>query len=239
MRPPRLRRPSPALFLSIAALIAAASGFAIAAVPDKQGRIEACYVPKSGAVKLLVKGTKCPKGQKLIRWSQTGPTGAAGQNGAPGSDGAPGSPGTPGTPGAPGTPGSPAGSLLTGNTENNTMPAGATRWLAPSGPSQIWGVDPNDRNFADMLSPSTTVVARDLAVNLPGPPGASQSYKITFVLNDSDTALTCTINDPQTTCSDSADAVTIPAGSLISLKVETSATAVSRRVRWGWRALTP
>ena len=129
--------------------------------------------------------------------------------------------------------------MLTGNTEDVTIPAGATRWLAPSGPSRIFGLDPNDRNFADMASPSTTIVARDLAVNLPGPPGAGQSYKVTFLLEQADTALTCTVNDPGTTCSDGANAVTLPAGSLISLKVETSAGAVPRRVRWGWRAVTP
>jgi hypothetical protein len=219
MRPTRRFRPSPALVVALIALVAAVGGFAVAAVPDKQGRIEACYVKKTGAVKLLTKGTKCPRGWTLVRWNQTGPAGQ---------------------PGTPGATGSPAGSLVTGNTENNTMPAGVTRWLAPSGPSQIWGIAANERNFADTLSPSTAIVARDLAVNLPGPPGAAgEFYKITLQLNQAGTALTCTINDPDTACADSEHAVTIPAGSLISLQVETSGGVVSRRVRWGWRAVTP
>ena len=82
MRLSRPRKPSPVLALSIVAAAAAAGGLAIAAVPDKQGRIEACYVKKTGAVKLLVKGTKCPRGWKLVRWSQTGPARASGRTGA-------------------------------------------------------------------------------------------------------------------------------------------------------------
>ena len=206
--------PSPALLLSALALVAAAGGFAIAAVPDKQGRIEACYVPKTGAVKLLVKGAKCPKGQKLVRWSQTGP---------------------PGAPGAPGAPGSPAGSLLTGNTENVTMSPGTTAWLAPSGPSQIWG----DMRFAEMLSPNAAIVARDLSVQLGNEPGAGQSYKVTFLADGAGTALTCTVSGSDKACADGTNAVTVPAGSRMAFQVEVSAGATARRVLFGWRAVTP
>ena len=214
MRSLRKFSPSPALVVAAIALVAAAGGFAIAAVPDKQGRIEACYVPKTGAVKLLVKGKKCPRGQKLVRWNQTGPVGPAG---------------------APGAAGSPAGSLLTGNTENITMSAGTTAWLAPSGPSQIWG----DVRFAEMLSPNAAIVARDLSVQLGNEPGAGESYKITFLVDGSSTALTCTVSGLDKTCADGANAVTVPAGSRMALQVEVSGGAVPRRVLFGWRALTP
>jgi hypothetical protein len=123
--------------------------------------------------------------------------------------------------------------MLTGNTANLTAGPGTTHYLHPSGTSEFWGAP----TFANMLSPNTTVVARDLAVSLPGPPGTAELYKITFQVNDADTALTCQIEgDTATACANSTARVTIPAASLISIEVEVSAGAVSRRVRFGWRA---
>src|SRR3954463_16746626 len=98
----RLQKPSPTLFIALLALVAAVGGFAVAAVPDSQGRIAAWYVKKNGKGRLLVKGNKCQKGETLVRWNQTGPPGQ------PGTPGAPGQPGTPGTPGQPGAKGAAA-----------------------------------------------------------------------------------------------------------------------------------
>jgi hypothetical protein len=196
--------------------VAAVGGFAVAAVPDKQGRIAACYGKKNGKVRLLVKGSKCAKGEKLIRWNQSGPPGQPGQPGAKGSAGA---------------------SMLTGNTENIPVPIdGAPRWLAPSGPSQIWGAI----TFAEMPSPSVPVVAQDLAVELGGPPGASQSYTITLQINGVDTALSCPISgDTAMTCSNSTARVAIAPGSRLSFNVVATAGATSRRVLYAWRATEP
>jgi hypothetical protein len=188
----------------------------VAAVPDSKGRIAACYVKKSGKVRLLVKGNKCAKGEKLIRWNQAGP---------------------PGTPGTPGAKGSAAASMLTGNTENVPVPIdGSPRWLAPSGPSQIWGAI----TFAEMPSPSVPVVAQDLAVELGDPPGAGQSYTITLQINGADTALSCPISgDTAKTCSNSTARVSIAPGSRLSFSVVPTAGATSRRVLFAWRATEP
>jgi hypothetical protein len=212
----RLRKPSPALAVALLALAAAVGGFAVAAVPDSKGRIAACYVKKSGKVRLLVKGSQCAKGEKLIRWNQTGP---------------------PGAPGQPGGKGSAAASMLTGNTENVPVPIdGAPRWLAPSGPSQIWGAI----TFAEMPSPNVPVVAQDLAVELGDPPGAGQSYTITLQIDGSDTALSCPISgDAAKTCANSAARVSIAPGSRLSFKVVPTASATSRRVLFAWRATEP
>jgi hypothetical protein len=226
----RMRKPSPALVVSLIALVAAVSGLAVAAVPDSSGRIAACYSKKSGKVRLLVKGSRCPRGQKLIRWNQRGPAGVAGAAGSPGT---PGQPGQPGQPGEPGQPGSSAASLLTVNTKNVPAPAGATRYLHPSGPSDFWGAP----TFANMLSPNTPIVARDLAVQLGDEPSPGESYTITLEVDDADTALTCTVADLAKTCANSAAAVQIPAGSRISFKLVVSAAAVQRRVLLGWRAV--
>jgi hypothetical protein len=212
-------KPSPALIVAVIALVAAVGGFAVAAVPDEQGRITSCYAKKSGKLRVLVRGTACRRSEKRLRWNQAGPAGPAGAAGAAGAVG------------PAGATGSPAASMLTANTLNAAS-ANETRYIHPSGTSDLY----LDVDLADMLSPSTPVVARDLAAELPNPPGAGESYVITFNVNDTDTALTCTIQDPQTTCSNSAAQVNVPAGSTIAFEVQTSTAAVSRRVRLGWRA---
>jgi hypothetical protein len=230
----RLRKPSPALFIALLALVAAVGGLAVAAVPDSQGRIAACYVKKTGKVRLLVKGNKCQKGEALIRWNQTGPRG---QSGATGATGATGQQGQDGQQGQQGTKGAPAASMLTGNTENVPVPIdGAPRWLAPSGPSQIWGAV----TFAEMLSPNVPVVAQDLAVELGGPPGANESYTITLQINGVNTALSCPISgDTAMTCSNSSARVSIAPGSRLSFNVVATVGATSRRVLFAWRATEP
>lgn len=75
------------------ALVMAMGGgaFAVGAVVDRSGKIQACYVKNgrtAGDVRLLVKGTKCRKNEAKISWGQAGPQGSAGQNGAPGAAGA-------------------------------------------------------------------------------------------------------------------------------------------------------
>lgn len=87
-----------------AAMIAAVGGGALAsgAIPDAEDRIPACYVPKTikhkvkgklrvvksaGAIRLLVKGSRCPKGERKLSWAQRGPAGAMGPAGASGPPG--------------------------------------------------------------------------------------------------------------------------------------------------------
>jgi hypothetical protein len=234
----RPRKPSPALVVSLIALVAAVSGLAIAAVPDSRGQIAACYSTKTGQLRLLVKGTKCPRGLRLIRWNQRGPTGAAGVAGAPGAPGTPGAAGgkgEQGEQGIQGVQGSPAGSLLTVNTKNIPATVNMTHFLHPSGPSDYWG----QSTFADMLSPNTPIVAADLAVRLGGEPGAAESYKLTLLVDGADTTLTCTVADLETNCGNSAVTIQIPARSRICFKAEVSTNAVSRRILIGWRARQP
>jgi hypothetical protein len=226
----RLKQPSPMLFIALLALVAAAGGFAVAAVPDSQGRIAACYVKKTGKVRLLVKGNKCQKGETLIRWNQTGPAGQAGAAGAPGA------PGQPGSPGQPGAKGAASASMLTGNTGNFTVPGGALHWLHPSGVSEVWGAP----TFAEMPSPNTPIVARDLAVNLGDPAGAGESYSITLQIDGVDTALTCDVaGDTAKSCGNSTALVSIAPRSNLSFEVDRTAGATNRRVLFAWRATEP
>ncbi|HEX8083683.1 MAG TPA: hypothetical protein VF529_05280 [Solirubrobacteraceae bacterium] len=238
-RPPALSR---GVVLAAVAVAATAAGLAVGAVPDSQGRFVGCYANKGGKLRILVKGNRCRRGETLIRWNQRGVPGADGAAGAPGPAGPPGAPGAPGAPGGPGAPGSPgapgadAGNVLTGNTTNITAPVGETRWLQPSGQSDFWGAP----TFAEMLSPAVAVVAQDLAIELGNPAGAGESYAFTFTVNGVDTALGCTVSgDVDKTCTNTTAHVSVPAQSRIAWKVVVSAGAVSRRVLFGWRAVTP
>jgi hypothetical protein len=201
-----LPTPSPALVIAVVALAAAVGGFAVAAVPDRSGRITVCYAKKGGDLRVLAKGNKCRRAEKRLRFNQTGPAGL---------------------------PGSSASSMLTGNTGNIPGFPGETRWLHPSGVSDWWGAP----TFADMLSPNTPVVAQDLAVRLPNPAGAGESYTITLQLDGADTTLGCAVaGDVELTCGNSDARVAIAPRSMISFKVVMTGGAVARRVLFSWRA---
>jgi hypothetical protein len=80
------RRPSPALIVSLMALVLAMGGFAAAAIPDRTGTIHGCYKKKKGTLR-LVSGSKCKKSEKSISWNQKGANGASGAAGAKGDKG--------------------------------------------------------------------------------------------------------------------------------------------------------
>ena len=92
--------------MSTIAVFAVVGGgaFAIGAVPDRNGSINACYVKKgkrAGDVRLLVKGTKCRRGEAKIAWNQRGLQGLPGTAGAPGAKGDAGAAGATGPAGEP------------------------------------------------------------------------------------------------------------------------------------------
>jgi len=80
------KRPSPALIISLMALVLATGGFAAAAIPDSSGVVHGCYKKKKGTLR-LVSGSKCKKSEKSISWNQKGANGANGAAGAKGDKG--------------------------------------------------------------------------------------------------------------------------------------------------------
>jgi hypothetical protein len=95
------RKPSPATAVAVIAVVAASTGVAVAAIPDRNGTITACYAKKGGSVRIIDVKKKCrSKTEKRISWNQAGKDGAAGTPGAPGQNG---TAGTNGTNGADGT----------------------------------------------------------------------------------------------------------------------------------------
>jgi|SRR5919108_3096166 hypothetical protein len=94
------RRTSPALIVSLMALVLAMGGFAMAAIPDGNGVINGCYKKKKGTLRLVSRSGKCKKSERAISWNQKGAAGAAGQAGARGDKGDKGDTGDTGAAGA-------------------------------------------------------------------------------------------------------------------------------------------
>jgi hypothetical protein len=90
-----------------AALLLAASGTAIAAIPALGGTITACYRTDGGQLRVInaEAGQTCRRGEKTLTWGQAGPKGDKGDPGAPGAVGPQGAVGPAGAPGAPGAAG--------------------------------------------------------------------------------------------------------------------------------------
>jgi hypothetical protein len=75
------------MVVALAALLVAASGFAVAAIPGRNGVIHACYKKRGGALSVVAGGKKCPRGTRALSWNQQGPPGANGPKGANGQAG--------------------------------------------------------------------------------------------------------------------------------------------------------
>jgi hypothetical protein len=85
---------SPAVLISLAALVLASSGFAIAASTSATSpTIKACYKKKKGTLRILRSG-KCKKSETAISWNKQGIQGVAGTPGAQGGTGATGTAGS-------------------------------------------------------------------------------------------------------------------------------------------------
>lgn len=63
---------------------------------------KACANKKTGEMRLVVKGKKCKKGEKKLKWNTKGPAGATGPQGLPGQQGPQGAQGAAGVTGPPG-----------------------------------------------------------------------------------------------------------------------------------------
>jgi hypothetical protein len=72
--------------VAIVALVLAAGGFAVAAIPGKDGSITACFSKRSGALRVVAASKPCRPGERRIVWSQEGPRGPRGVTGPAGSD---------------------------------------------------------------------------------------------------------------------------------------------------------
>ncbi len=72
-----------------------------------------------------------------------------------------------------------------------------------------------------------------LVVALDGTPGAGKSYAVTLRKNGSDTGVTCTVADTNTTCGDLINSSTFAAGDFVSVSIVPSGTPTARYISVG------
>jgi hypothetical protein len=116
----------------VVAIVLAASGFAVAAIPSG-GVIHGCFAKRTGALRVIGSRKHCARGEQALSWNQQGKPGLPGQQGKPGL------PGQQGPQGAPGSDaqfnGAGAGGDLTGAFPSPQIRAGAVTAgkVAPNG----------------------------------------------------------------------------------------------------------
>src|SRR3954471_21443786 len=66
----RVPRPSPAMIVAIAALVLAAGGFAVAAIPSADGTIHGCYKKDGGALRVVKGAGGCKAGERALSWNR-------------------------------------------------------------------------------------------------------------------------------------------------------------------------
>jgi len=81
----RIPRPSPAMVVAVLALVVAAAGGAVAAIPDPDGTIHACL--RSGNLRVIDAAVaECQAGETPLAFNQRGQPGPPGPAGPPGPD---------------------------------------------------------------------------------------------------------------------------------------------------------
>ena len=147
-----------------------------------------------------------------------------------------------GAPGPTGPGGSPAASFITGQVPQSEMPisdGGSIEGLAPSGLSS-----PSGSYDMTMLSPSRTIVLRDLAASLTVAPGQGAGRRLYVgVLQPNafpSPSLSCQIEGTRTTCF-SAGTATIPPGSRLTVLVQNLSgnSPAAANFKFGYRATIP
>src|SRR3954452_18271205 len=66
----RLKRPSPAMVVAIVALVLAAGGFAVAAIPSADGTIHGCYKKDGGALRVVKGAGGCKASERALSWNR-------------------------------------------------------------------------------------------------------------------------------------------------------------------------
>ena len=133
-------RPSPAMAVSVTALVVAVGGAAYANVPSQlvgsgSGQVNGCLALHSRLLYVPVRGSRCHAGDLAISWSKAGPRGADGSDGVTGAEGEGGATGPSGTTGQRGDAGTTG---LTGGTGTTGL-TGATGLTGPTGATGITG----------------------------------------------------------------------------------------------------
>jgi hypothetical protein len=96
----------------------------------------------------------------------------------------------------------------------------------------------NTEATVETLAPASGFAASGLAVKASSAPGTGGSITVSLRANGADTALTCTISDPATTCLNLSSSAAIPGGSPISLQISSSGTILTTNLLVGFEGLS-
>jgi hypothetical protein len=206
--------------IGLLALFIALGGTSYAAIKLPANSVGAKQL-KKGAVtppKVARSTRRIFKGQKGAR----GPMGTRGPTGARGATG------------ASGAPGSPAAGTILGSLNAN----GSLYYANPAEEGEYVTSAPDD-TYAVVASPNTTMVARDLFVRIDPAPGGVESVAVALRVNHADTPFACTVTGAATKCDGGSTTVTVPPGSLLSMKVQRSGAVAADWIYWGFRLTTP
>jgi hypothetical protein len=182
------------------------TGIASGTVNQSKPNIYWACVPQNGSVRIIDPGESCKRGESLIKWNQTGGTGAkgatgsagnAGVTGGTGNDGATGNTGNNGATGNTGSQGPAGNNGATGNTgsqgpagndgaQGNTGPAGSN---GVSGYAYYYNVAAQtvaieadilfDTNGVNSPAPITTHTAGTAAIIV----ASTGTYKVSFIVS--------------------------------------------------------
>ena len=226
---------SPRTLGLLAAVLAAlaTAGVAVATSVNKSSKsktLTGCYSDSSGALRILVHGSTCKKGELKVSWNQQGPKGKTGPQGIPGAQGSTGPKGETGAPGSKGETGvqGPAGVSST----SAMVLAGAVAFIDPTETTGFIGITGSQNvaaSGAAIEGPVPAGTVRDFRAQLATDPPSALA--LTLLDNGAATAVTCAIATTSTSCSDTTHSVTVAAGDRLSVKV-THASGAVHNLRW-------
>ena len=214
------------LFIGLAAVAAtlAIGGVAAATIPSSSGTFTACVAKARGTIRLIdpTLGAKsrrgrCVKGEQKIAWNRRAPAGSAGVTGPQG---------TPGAAGASGVVGA-AGSAAVSGFSGHVMavpstPAGLVRLVfgSPLGT----GTENGSESSVETLTPNVPITIGNLtALETAAPLPASDQISVHVNVNGA-AVLGCVIVHGDTTCNSGSKSAIVPAGSLVSIRIEPDAS---------------
>jgi hypothetical protein len=221
-RRPRL---SYANVVATMALFVALGGSSYAAVQLSKGQVKKKHLAKNAVVSKKVKDGSLLAQDFMAGQLPAGPKGDTGPQGPKGDHG---------PKGDTGTNGSPAASAFTGSF--------SPEYGGGYGPASGIGSGTSTEYLVQQVSPAVPIIARDLFARHIYDAGAAGSIRgFTLRVNGVDTALTCTLTRPEQSCQNTSAAVTIPAGSLLSIRTSQSGSSITGtgRVLVSFRATTP
>jgi hypothetical protein len=221
----RLRRPSPALLVSIVALVMAMGGTGYAALNLPKNSIGPKQIKRNA-----VTSAKVRNGSLSV--DDFSATSVAALKGPKGDKGDPGPKGETGPTGVPGPVGPQSGAPQMGKTYFFGNQADEFTTVAGVPPMGLSSSEPAN----SALSPSAPMVARDLAVVLSVAPGAGKSWTVALRADGKDTALKCTIADTATACDTGATSVNIPPATKLSFRVTHTGSPAQAHAYYGWSA---